>query len=136
MTMPEMTPEARATLEALQAHLPSGAGIPAAASSGEPTPLGKMTREEYLEAENIHLKMQGFNQKLQMLQVQVQNTLSERSSLEKEMNALRDKLSVKYGVDVSQAQIMPDGTIYKAIPTPGFDPGQVAAGVVPPIQKA
>ena len=108
--MPEMTKEAAAAVAQLDAAAMKNLGV---SMPNDPDVLGKMTREDYLEAENINMRMKIFSQDLQLLQQQVQEKLRARDALANEMEALRQKLNAKYGVDVASITIEADGTLRK-----------------------
>lgn len=107
--MPEMTKEAAEALNKLDATAMKSLGL----QPQEDDVLGKMSREDYLEAENINMKMRIFSQDLKLLQQEVQAKLDARNALANEMEALRQKLNAKYGVDVASITIEPDGTLRK-----------------------
>lgn len=100
----------------------------AEAAAAEPK---KLSREELLGIENIYLKMQNMQLQVQNLDAAKANIVEQMRELQKEMEAEKQKLSVKYGVDIGRHTVAPDGTIRVGQPVapPGIAAAMAAMGV-------
>lgn len=80
---------------------------------GNPAVVGTLTREEYLEIENLSLKTQNMALQEQRLQQDLIKSNQMRQELQRELDDKRITLSAKYGCDMlaKTTQITADGVI-------------------------
>lgn len=95
-----------------------------AEDSGEVPPI-RLSRQDFLVAENLSLKMVHMHNESVQLQAHVQQELrkinEETTRYRKEFEEHRQHCKAVYGVDIVEVEIAPDGTILgpkKAPPSP------------------
>jgi|HubBroStandDraft_1064217.scaffolds.fasta_scaffold96188_2 hypothetical protein len=82
-------------------------------SNKHPAFVAKMTREEFLEMENLSIKTQNLAMQEKQLQADIIKANEMRRSLQATLEAKHTELSAKYGVNVMArtTQILEDGSI-------------------------
>ncbi len=85
--------------------------IPAVSLVSEPTPAPRLSAEERLKIENLHLKVQNLLLQQQQMQADIQKSVEMRLGFQQEMADLQKELGDRYGVDMTKVRILPDGTI-------------------------
>lgn len=71
----------------------------------------KLTEAERLGIENIYLRMQNLQLQVQSFDNMKAQAVMQMQQLQKDMEELRTALSQKYGVNITQTTVTPDGTI-------------------------
>lgn len=75
-----------------------------------------LPKEIVIQAENMSLKLQNVQLQLQLMHQQLGQAMDTRNKLHKEMEALRQKVMMEYGLDLAKVTIANDGTV-EAVPS-------------------
>lgn len=77
----------------------------------EPAQPKKLSRQDKLEIENLYLKVENLKLQQERMTQELLQANVMRQGIQQEMATLQAELSAKYGVDMSQVKILPDGTV-------------------------
>ncbi len=76
-----------------------------------------VSAEDRLKAENLQLRLETIQYKLQGFQAELQRVLETRNAVVTDMQALQQEFLQKYNIDLTKVAIMPDGSV-KDLPQP------------------
>jgi hypothetical protein len=74
-----------------------------------------IAKEDRLQAELLHSKMQNIQLQMQLMQSEIQKAIEARNGIIGEMNKFKDEFQAKYGLDLSKIQINSDGSVQDAV---------------------